>query len=477
MKWTSVSTIVVVALQFLQLTVLARLLSPGDFGLASIVWVVIGFAQGFSDMGISNSIIYRQGATHEELSSLYWLNLLAGAAVFALVWAATPLVVSFYGEPRLRGLMFWAALIFLVVPVGQQFQILLQKELMFGRLAQIEVLAAIIGAVVATASVLLAQGALSLVWGQLAAAAAKSALFARVGFGTWRPSLHFQRSDLKGHLSFGLYQMGERSLNYLAQNTDKLLIGKLLGTEVLGYYSVASQMMLRPVQMLNPIVTRVAFPVLSRFQTDDARLRLSYLRVIQAVAFIGMPVYLGLFVVADPLMNLLLGAGWDPAVGVFRILVLIGLMYCLGNPLGSLLLAKGRADIGFWTNLCVLPLYVVAILIGSLWGVNGVAWSLVALYWILLFPAEFWIQWHLVRMRPVEYVGSFAPFLAFSVLMAVTVAVIDKLVEPGSDVVRLSVSGALGVAVYLGSVWVLKKPLFKEIVLMVRGESVVLGGK
>jgi lipopolysaccharide exporter len=478
-KWTSMSTVITVSVQFLQLAVLARLLSPEHFGLMGMVLVVIGFAQTFGDMGVSNALIHHQDATRDQLSSLYWLNMLSGIVVFVLVWMATPLVVGFYDEPQLKGMMFWASLIFLITPIGQQFQILLQKELRFNQLAWVEVASVTLGAIVATLSAVSGQGAFSLVWGQLALATTKVALLAKIGLNTWRPSLRFRRDDLKGYISFGLYQMGERSVNYFSWNMDKLLIGKLLGAEALGFYSVAYQLVIRPLFILNPTITQVAFPVLSKVQTDDTRLKRGYLRMIQAVAFVSMPVYLGMFAVAYPLLDILLGSGWGPAVDVFQVLVLLGVFYSLGNPLGSLLLAKGRADVGFWMNLFALPVYAAAIFIGSQWAVYGVAWALVMASAGILFPLEFWIRWRLVRMLPLEFVKSFAPYLAFSVLMAVVVMVVDRLVKIDYEIVtvQLGVLVAVGVTIYLGSIWLFKRSLLKEILSMVRAKPPVSGEK
>jgi len=128
-KWTGLSALITTVLQLLQILVVARLLQPEDFGLMSMVTVVIGFAQAFADMGISNAIIHRQDADRDQLSSLYWLNILAGIIVCVVTIALSPLIVSFYNQPRLSSLIIWGAIIFLVTPIGQQFQMLLQKEI------------------------------------------------------------------------------------------------------------------------------------------------------------------------------------------------------------------------------------------------------------------------------------------------------------------------------------------------------------
>jgi len=469
--WTSTSTVITTILQFVQLAVLARLLKPSDFGLMGMVMVVIGFAQAFADMGMSNAIIYRQHTNSQQLSSLYWLNIFAGIIVFGILVASSPLIVKFYNEPRLSNLILSAALIFLITPIGQQFQILLQKGLQFDRLAKIEVVGATLGVMVSIITAWEGQEVFALIWGQLVNTTCQATLLASLGWATWRPTLRFRLDDLNGYLNFGMYQMGERSINYFSRNMDKLLIGKLLGSEPLGFYNLAYQLMIRPLSLLNPIITRVAFPVFSSIQNDDIKLKSGYLKVIKAVAFLNIPIYVGMFAVAQPLITLLLGSEWIPAISVFKILVWLGIFYSLGNPVGSLLLAKGRADLGFWFNTFVVLVYALAIYIGSRWGIQGVALSLLSSGALILFPADFWLRWYLVKMKPLEYIRSFAPFLAISIFMGVVLVIIDTLLQTSSLMIRLFILGASGVFLYFICMLYFQKNFSKELRDMLLGKQ------
>ena len=404
-KWTGASTAGRTVLQFAQIAVLAHLLSPSDFGLMGMMLVVLGFAEAFADMGISNAIIHRQNATREQLSSLYWLNMLSGIVVFAAVWAAAPLIVSLFHERRLAGLVFWVALIFVITPVGQQFQILLQKELRFRTLAAVEVTATGVGVAVSIVAAFLGQGVLSLIWGQLANAATRSTLLAGIGWRAWPPALRFQRSDLKGYLSFGLYQMGERSMNFLSANVDYLMIARFLGSGALGIYAIAYQLAVMPMTRINPILTRVAFPVLSKRQADNAALRYGYLKMTELLAITVLPILAGLAVAAPVLIPLVFGPSWNASIPLVRILSALGILKALGNPVGSVLLAKGRADIGFKWNLLVAAANTLAFWAAAPHGVHMVAVSYVAascVYFVLLrmiLGAVIGLEW-------AEYVAS-----------------------------------------------------------------------
>ena len=468
-KWTGFSSAGRSGLQLLQLAFLGRMLAPSDFGLMAMAMVAIGFAQVFADMGISNAIIYRQDSTHEELSSLYWLNIFAGVSIFLLIWILSPPVAAFYKEIRLTNLLRLTGIIFLIVPFGQQFQILLQKELKFNSLAGIEISSSVIGTVTAILTAFAGQGVYSLVWGQIVGASCRTLALVVVGWKNWRPSFRFSIKAIKEYIGFGLYQMGERGLNYFSWNLDKLLIGRLLGAEALGFYSVAYQLMLRPMQIINPVITKVAFPLFSKIQNDDLRLRNGYLQVVEVIAFVSMPVYFGMYAVSDSLVPLLLGQGWVDAVAIFNILVILGMFYSLGNPVGSLLLSKGRADLGFWLNVFAATISVPAIIIGSRWGTTGVAWALVLITAFALFPCGFVLRWFVVKLRPLEYIRSFFLFAVIACAMAVFVKYLGQWAQIGSQTLRLCVFSFSGAVFYMTCLWFLKKKFIYNVINMIKG--------
>ena len=467
-KWTGFSTAVRSGLQILQLAFLCRILTPSDFGLMAMAMVAIGFAQLFADMGISNAIIYRQDATDKELSSLYWLNIFAGAVIFLLVWFLSPSAAAFYKEIRLTNLLRLTGVIFLIVPFGQQFQILLQKELKFNALAGIEIFSSVISTGTAVSTAFAGQGVYSLVWGQLVGTLCRSSILIIVGWKNWRPSLGFSLKDIRKYIEFGLYQMGERGINYFSWNLDKLLIGRLLGAEALGFYSVAYQLMLRPMQILNPVITKVAFPLFSKMQNDDSRLRNGYLQVIEVVALVSMPVYFGMYAVSDSLVPVLLGQRWIEAVAIFNVLVILGMFYSLGNPIGSLLLSKGRADIGFWYNVFAVIITVPAIIIGSGWGAIGVAWALVLITAFIFFPCGFILRWYVVKLRPFEYIRSFFLFVLIACAMAFFLKLAGEYVPIESQFLRLCILSFLGTVFYMTCLWFFKKRFIYNVISMIR---------
>ncbi len=470
-KWTVSTSAVTQVLNLLRIAVLARVLEPTDFGLMGMVMVVIGFAQAFQDMGISNAIIQRQDATRQQLSSLYFVNIFGGIIVFIAVYAATPLVIMFFREPRLKPLMVLAACVFLIIPLGQQFRMLLLKEFRFKSLATVEISSAAVGCIVAILCAIAGFGVISLVLGELALAATGAMLLIKTGWKKWPVRLHFRFSDLKGFASFGLYQMGQRSINYFAGNIDKLLIGRLLGAEIFGYYSIAWNLMMRPMRAINPAIARVTFPIFSRIQNENERLKRGYLKVIELISFINIPIYLGMFAVADPLFRVYLGEGWGTSTDVFKILVFLGICYSFMNPLGSLLLAKGRADLGFGINVVWLLVAFFSVWLGSKWGIEGIALALVLGNIIISLPSDFFLRWRVVHMHPLAYLRTCAPFLFFAASMSAAVLGVDTFFALRPDSVRLLVLVLAGVLVYAALVMLKKRAFLAEMLSLIRAKT------
>lgn len=353
MKWTGLSSLIVTVVQLMQFAILARLLSPTDFGLMGMLMVVIVFSQVFMDMGISSALVYKQDVTKKQLSSLYWLNIFAGIIVFISIIGFSPLIAAFYKEPRLTELLMYVGLIFLISPIGQQFQFLLQKELRFNQLAKVEVLSVVIGSVTAVVLAVMNFGVWALVWGQILTAVVKACLFFFIGWKNWRPRFHFKYKDLQGFLSFGLFQMGSRTVNYFASNIDYLLIGRFLGTEALGIYTLAYQLIVIPVTKINPIITKVAFPVFSLNQNDNSQIVKGFLQMTKMLAIVSFPILVGLMATSEVLVPVVFGTKWEASIPVIQILCVLGILRVLMNPNGSVLLAKGRADLGFIWDLFI----------------------------------------------------------------------------------------------------------------------------
>lgn len=472
-KWNGVSMAVITTLQFITLAVLARLLTPSDFGLMGMVMIVIGFAHLFADMGVSNAIIYRQNSTREQLSSLYWVNILAGIGVFLIVCAASPFITAFFHEPRLNNLILLSSLSFLIVPFGQQFQILLQKELIFDHLAKIEIISSFTNSILVIVLAILGLGVFSLIWGHLARTTISVFLLARWGWNNWRPSFHFSKKDLKGYIGFGLYQMGEKAVAYFNTNFDYILIGSMLGAKALGYYTLAYNLVLRPAQKINPVITKVAFPVFSKVQNDIKRLKRGYLKILRLLSTTNFPIMAGLAVVAPVAVPIIFGDKWLPSIILIQILAIVGLLRSIGNPVGSILLSRGRADLSFKWNLALMVTQIPGLYIGAkLGGTIGVATAfgiLMCIYSVFTYPILIRTQLgHCLK----EYVASMWPALWMSGVMAFAVLLLGFLAQNLPLLILLIIQILCGIGVYSILIIFNQKELITEVKSMIWNRAV-----
>ena len=463
--WTGTGSAVTTTLQFIQWAVLARLLAPEDFGLMSMAMIVIGMADAFTDMGVSSAIIHRRDATRRQLSSLYWLNIVLGVVVFLLVAGLSPMIAKFFNEPEVARLLMLAAFVFLIAPLGQQFRVLLEKELQFNRLARIDMIGAAGGAGTAITTALLGYGVYSLIWGALAGHVIRAGWYVAIGWRTWRPQLRFRVGDLDGYLSFGLFQTGERIVNSFAAYVDYLIIGRFLVAEALGFYTLAYQLVVVPLTKLNPVLTRVAFPLFSIRQDDDAALRRGYMEMTRLLAFILCPAIIGLAITAPLLIPVLVGEAWTPSIVLLQILSMLGLIKALGNPSGSILLAKGRPDIGFIWNFIIAIINTVVFLAVVDFGLQAVAWAYMILSLIYFVIFHRFVLKAVIGLRLGAYLASISRPALLSVIMGLIVGTGYVVIMPLAfqNVTKLVCLVATGILTYATLALVMESTYLSEL--------------
>jgi len=442
-------------MQMLQLGVLGRLLGSDAYGLIGYAMVVVAFAQAFADFGLSNAIIHFQNATRHELSTLYWLNFLAGALVFAVVQAVAPLLGTLFGDPRVVSVVRLVAYVFLLLPLGQQFQVLYERDLRFRRLAAIETAAVGAGAATGILCALRGVGVDSLVWALLANTGLRAGLLMATGWRQWRPEWVFHPRACSRFLRFGAYQMAERGVNTLGRQLDKVVIGATMNTDLMGYYYLANRLVTLPYQVINPVFTRVAFPVFSRVQDDKDRLRKGFLEMISVVVVVMAPIYVGLAVLARPIVAIQLGAGYGPVIALIQILSILGFLYAVSNPLGSVILARGRSDVAFYLNVVRTGLFAVALWFGVRIGLKGAAWSLVLVVVCVMVPIGFRIRAWLMDMSVREYLRVLVAPVGVALAAGAVVFLVEKFAAGrmpalvgAHDVVQLVVGAGVGSGIF-----------------------------
>ena len=429
-KWTSISALVVAAVQLCQYSFLTRILSPSDFGLMALILVVIGFSNAFSDMGITNAIIHHN-CNKRQLSSLYWLNIASGIVLLILIMIFAPVFGWFYDEERIVSLLRLLSLSFVLTAMGNQYKVLFQKELYFNTIAKIDIFSVVMSCILSVCLAINGCGIYSLIYGSLSQSFLSSVLFLYFGlkkFGS--PELSFSHKEVQSFYSFGFFQMGERSINFFNTQFDVMILGKVLGPGPTGIYYIAKIIPFKIYSLINPIVTRVTMPIMAKISEDNYALRRFYLKSNQYLSYVSFPLYLLIFVLSNSIILIFFGPKWLDAVPVLRLLSLYLMIRSTGNTVGTLLIAKGRADLGFYWNFSLLFIIPFSIYLGSFWGGEGVAAASVLLMILLIIPSWKFLINPTCPMDLKSYLNSFLkPFLLS--LTACTVSVIGLYLTEG----------------------------------------------
>lgn len=420
-KWMTTSTVISTIFQFLQVAVLARLLEPSAFGIVSVSTMIISFFSMFTNLGFNNSIIYKQENDKNILSSLYSLNLLLGLSIFIIVYASAPILANLYHEKGLISIIKVSSLFFLIVYFGQIQSILMQKELRFQHIAAIDISASIIGLISTLTFAYNGYREYSLIYGQLITQFWKTLVQVYFGKDLFSPKFRFKYREVKDHLRFGIYNLGDGIVGFLQSNSDNFLIGSMLGVKALGYYTLASQLAVYPITRLNPIVLQVAYPIVAKMKEEAAEMKRAYIKILDFLTYINVPLLVGLYITSDTLVPLLYGASWDSTVGLIRILVIASFFMCLGHPLFTLAYSKGKPNLLFYLNIFTLIIKVPLVyFFGHIGQSTGVAWAF-AIATFLNVVANFAIAQYLAGAFIKEFVLKLLKTLLFSAIMLLCV--------------------------------------------------------
>lgn len=402
--------------------ILARLLSPTDFGLIAMVTAVTGFLAMFKDLGLSMATIQRPEISHAQVSNLFWINLAVSTALTLLVIALAPVLAWFYGEPALVGITSAIAGAFLFGGLAVQHLAILKRQMRFTRLAVIEILSMIIAAVAAVVSALNGWG----YWALVVLVVTEPVV---TGLGSWiasdwRPRRPSRREGTRSLATFGGHITGFNVVNYFARNLDNILIGRVWGGNQLGLYSKAYELLLFPIRQINAPLASVAIPALSRLVTTPQRYRRAYVGTLEKMVMITMPGVVFMIFTADWLIEVVLGSQWSGASAIFAWLGVAALTQPIGNSTGWLFISQGRARDMFHWGILGGTIAMISIIAGLPWGAVGVAMSYALIGVFVRTPLLIWFVGRAGPIRPVDFWRAMRTSLWSAAGVAVALAVL-----------------------------------------------------
>ncbi len=443
------------ALIFLSTVILARLLTKADYGLAGYALVVIGFLDVLVDLGVGAALIYFPENNHTK-NTAFWLNLASAILLFFLTYLLAPLAGEFFNDPRAVPLTRALALTFPISAFGNIQASLLAKHLDFNKKFIPDFVKALSKGIISITLAWAGLGAWSLVWGQVGGTAI--AVLAYWMVMPWRPRLAFIPSLAKPLLKYGANIVAVDSLGVTLNNMDYLFVGRVLGAEALGIYTLAFRIPELLVKNFVNLVGNVLFPAYSKLRDDAKALKSAFLLSMRTVTLITVPVALGLIAIARPLILTLFTDKWVEAIPVMPLIAMYTLIRSLTFNIGNLYKAQGRPDI-----LTKLALIKVPILFGGLYWALTVPGTIVAVAWIQVAVALISAGLNLaVASRRLdtpfsEIMKAFQPALAGGFVMLVSVSAVVRILTGMPHLVQLVAGVVVGVLVYGAFMWWLQR--------------------
>lgn len=392
-SWTSTSLVSQTLLQILQLVILSRYIEPSEFGDFSIVVVCITILLIFIDFGTSNALIQRQESNPINLSTLYWLNIISSFILYFILFILSGVIGDFYNSLKLEGYLKITGITIILISIGYFYQYYFQKEFKFKYLAISEVFGSISGFIIAIILGIKGYSIYALIIGYMVNNFVKYGLLLIIGMKFFIPKKVFKIDIVIDYVRFGKFQVGEKLIHYITYNMDYMLIGKLLGSDVLGYYNLAYQIVIAPITKITPIITQISFSLFSKVKDQSEVLKKSYLKSIELIGFVNIPISFGLIFLAPIMIPTLFGDNWDNSIKLVQILGVLSLFRSLNSPLPQLALSIGNAKSTFkWStiNFVILtPTLVIGAMFGDIYtvcimlSVSQIILYLIGYYWYI----------------------------------------------------------------------------------------------
>jgi len=382
--------------------VVARLLSPDDYGVTAMVAPVTGFILIFQDLGLNSAVIQAKSLDPEHSNALFWVNMAASAVIAVIMLAISPLVGLFYNDPRATFVTAATAATVIVSGVKLQHQALLNREMRFSILSLNDVVSAaatLLGTVIAA---YLLQNYWA-VWVGAFVGAVSSTLMMWLTSG-WRPRLGVKFAGTRKMVAFGASITGFNLVNFLARNADNVLIAKARSAAELGLYDRSYKLMLFPLQNINHPLSRVMTPALSRLQDEPARYRRAYLLALRGLAIVSLPGVITAAICSGRVVDILLGPKWSGAAPIFFWLSMTATAQIVANTTGWLYISTGQGRRQFIWGITSSLISLTSFAIGIPFGAVGVARA----YFfgqLLGLPV---LYWSATRGNPVSYASLVA---------------------------------------------------------------------
>lgn len=452
--WNGAGNIARQLIQVINLIVMARILSPDDFGIYALLMFFVSFMMLLGNMGTTSVIIHLSHASQELLSSIFYFNIAIGCILCLALSLSSNLIAEFFDQPDAGVLFQIISVMFVIASFSLVQRALLEKEMFFKQVVLIETAAQISGLLLGISMAVIGAGVYSLVFMAL-----MNSFVLTIGFWlstSWRPSVCFSIKHIKKVWFYSSNLTGFNLINFAARNMDTFLVARILGSSPLGLYNIAYRVMLYPIQNIALTLIRVLFPAFSKIKNDNLKFKHSYLESLSYIALITFPAMLGLMSVSDNFVLAFFGGSWIEVANLLTVMAPIGLIHSIVTTAGVIYSVKGTTNVllvlGVVNTTVTTALMIIGIIYYGLFGL--VVFYLIA--HILMFFPNLYFSWRQINLGVYEGLYTLFPFLFASVIMGVLVYCLGLWLDAYLIGVhaRLAIQVMSGALIYVAAIFI-----------------------
>ena len=459
LKWTAGAKVAGQVFTWAITLAVMRLLSPSDYGLLAMAGVFVAFLLMMAEAGLGPALIQKERLEAADLAQSFWIVIALDLALLVIVNIAAVAIAAFFHEPRMVDIFRVLSLQFLIMAVTVLPESMLARELRFRALSLVDLASSVAASVATLLLAFMHYGVWALVLGTMFGRLLRAVALNCIAPVPVRPKASL--AGMRRMLRYAGNVTSARVLSYFFNQADVVVVGRLLGNETLGLYSVAMQVASMPVQRISAILNQITFPVVARYQNDRAGIADFVVRAARSLSLVAFPVLWGISCTASDLVEVVLGERWHDAAVPLQLLALMMPVKLVVNFLPAATDALGRPDLGFQNVLVAALIMPIAFIVGSHWGIIGVTCA-----WVIAYPPVLFFNMRrmlkVVGLQVRELLQVIAPALLCAGAMYVAVRATAAALAESSPVPRLACMITVGVVVYVVSTLMLNPRGYRD---------------
>lgn len=469
--WSAIEQFGFLGIQFITTIIIARILTPADYGLIGLLTIFTALGMTITDSGFGQALIQKKDVTEIDYSTVFYTNLVLGLIIYFILYLCSPLIANFFHTPELEKISKWVFLVFPINSIGIIQYTIITKNVNFKALTKISVISSIISGIFGISLAYNGMGVWALVYQNILYYFLKSILLWY--YNHWKPSLNFSFKSFKNLFGFSSNLLGTSMIIILFNNLYTVLIGRFYAINEVGYYNQAYRFENIPASTLTTIIQRVSYPILSTIQNDNERLKSGYRKIINQAVFFNFPLMIGLIVIGHNLFDVLLTAKWLPAVPYFQLLCVYGALFPLQSINVNILKVKGKG--GTLLKLEILR-RIIMILVILITIKHGIIVLLIGNIFtsVLSISINMYVCGKEINLKILEQIHDIIPYLLASIISSGAMFLIDLLIQPVNLIFALIIQIIIGAIIYLALSEILKLRAYleiKEIIKMKKNEK------